>query len=334
MTSVDSAAFRFMRPQPLPNQLRDDGWLPRYDTRTGEIRRWVLPPAVGTHAPNLTWSQQQDTGTAWVTAEVSLPKHVYGSNTRDLDEKDLPRALDSVSAYTSEKTRVECDVRNGLVGRADYAENFSVGEQYVPAYLDAALGGRLPHFRIPSREGETTVTFATKSSRQVQLYGKHAETLRLAEQGKATAADVRAARGVLRVESRFRTTQACARLAGRLKIDRSALSLLSSDTARRVISMELEQLTLDRVVKPVSARLDTLLEHFGDAKVAAELYGFLALRDQYGDAFWRIPQFNISKPTYNRAVKKLKEAGLWLSAPDDRQLPPLTLARGRASKAA
>lgn len=333
MSSVDSAAFRFMRPLPPSSQLRDDGWQPRYDTRTGLIRAWVMPPPAGTHAPNLTWSQRE-TGTGWVTTEASLPKHIYGSNTRDLDERDLPRALDSISSYTSEKTRTECDVMNGIVGRADYAENFPVGEQYVPAYLDAALHGRLPHFRPPFREGETTVTFATKSSRTVQLYGKYAETKQMAAKGKATSADVRAARGLLRFETRFRTTQACSRLAARLKIDRSARSLLSAETAQRVIGMELEQLTLDKTVKPVSTRLDALLRHFGDAKVAAELYGFLALRDEYGDGFWRIPQFNMSKQTYNRAVKKLKDAGLWLSTSDARPLPPLRIGAGRASKVA
>lgn len=324
MSSVDSVALRFMRPQPPPDELRAKGWQPRYDPRFGTVSKWVKHPDAGSHNPNLTWSQQEG-GTAWITSEVSLPKHVYGSNTVDLRDSDLETALDSVSEYTSKQTGADCDAFNGIVGRVDYAENFRVGEKFVPAYLDAALDGRLPHFRPPFLQGESTVTFTTKSSRQVQLYSKFDETAFLAEKGKATSADVDNARGVLRLESRYRTTQACSRLAKRLEIDRNAVSLLSGETARRVIEMELDQLTFNKPVKPLCGRLEALLEHFGDAKVAYELYGFLAFRDAYGDRFYRIPKFNISKATYDRQVRKLKNAGLWLNTQNDTQLPPLAM---------
>lgn len=333
MSSVDTVAFRFNRPMPPMEQLREDGWQPRYHPTYGVIDKWINRPPKGSHEPNLTWSEQEG-GAAWVTAESSLPKLINATNTRDLTDADLPRALDHVSAYVSQRTRLECDTRRAIVGRVDYAENFSVGEPNIQAYLDAALSARLPHFRRPFREGETTVTITTKSSRVIQMYSKLDETVRQFRQGKATNAAVRAAIDVLRFESRFKTTPSVTRLAKKLKVERTAADLLTQDTAERVISMEVEQLSLDKPIEPPSARMAALLEVFKDAKVAAELFGFLALRDEYGDDFWRIPQFNMSRPTYNRAVKKLKAAGLWLSAPEGRQLAPLRVVRHRSSKAA
>jgi hypothetical protein len=333
MSSVDTVAFRFNRPLPPPEQLRDDGWQPRYHSILGFVDKWVNKPVKGSHDPNLTWSEH-DGGAAWVTAESSFPKLINATNTRDLTDADLPRALDTVSSYVSQKTRADCDTRRAIIGRVDYADNFHVGEPNIQPYLEAALSSRLPHFRRPFREGETTVTIATKSSRTIQLYAKLDEVVKQFRQGKADGAAVKAAIDILRFETRYRTTMAVTRLAKKLKVERTAADLLTQDTAERVISMEVKQLSLDKPIEPPEARMTALLEAFGDAKVAAELFGFLALRDAYGDDFWRIPQFNMSRPTYNRSVKKLKAAGLWLTAPEGRQLPPLRVARGRASKAA
>jgi hypothetical protein len=333
MSSVDTVAFRFNRSLPPPEQLRDDGWQPRYHTVLGFVDRWINLPPKGSHEPNLTWSEH-DGGSGWVTAESSLPKLINATNTRDLTDADMPCALDTVSSYVSQKTRAECDARRAIIGRVDYAENFHVGEPNIQAYLGAALSARLPHFRRPFREGEATVTIATKSSRTIQLYAKLDEVVKQFRQGKASNMAVKEAIDVLRFESRFRTTTSVTRLAKKLKVERTAADLLTQNTAERVISMEVKQLSLDKPIEPPEARMAALLEVYGDAKVAAELFGFLALRDEYGDEFWRIPQFNMSRQTYNRAVKKLKAAGLWLTAPEGRQLPPLRVARGRASKAA
>ena len=85
-----------------------------------------------------------------------------------------------------------------------------------------------------------------------------------------------------------------------------------------------KKLSLDKPVAPNSERFEALHETFGDYKTVADLLGFLAYRDRFGDNFYRLPQLGISRATYHRKVQLLKDAGLWLSSPSDRSLSALS----------
>jgi hypothetical protein len=67
-----------------------------------------------------------------------------------------------------------------------------------------------------------------------------------------------------------------------------------------------------------------LHETFGDYKKVSDLLGFLAYRDRFGDNFYRLPQLGISRATYNRKVRLLQDAGLWLSSPSKHSLSALS----------
>lgn len=324
MSSIDTVSLRWQRNLPENKNLRDDGWNPIYNVRFGHIEKWTHNRK-GSNLPRFTWSQPSDRE-SWLTAEFSAPYLIHGTNTVDVDDADIEAAFDLVSDYASTITGVDCDARKALVGRIDYAANFAVGRENIPLYLEAALSAKVSRLKPPRRESETAVC-VEGSARKIQLYDKHADILSKVEsgrlEGKAADFALAASLGVLRVESRFKTTKWVSRLAKALDVDRTPESLLNCETADKVIAMELEKLSLDKPVEPNSARLDALVEAFGDYKKVSDLYGFLALRDRYGDNFHRFPQLRISKATYHRKVRELKDVGLWLSVLSDRPLSAL-----------
>ena len=326
MSSIDTVSLRWQRDFPENRDLRDEGWQPHYNTRFGNIDKWTHNDK-GTNLPRFTWSKPQERE-SWLTAEFSAPYLVKGTNALDVDDDDIEAVFDIISNYTSYKAGVECDARKALVGRIDYAANFPVGQESIPLYLEAALEAKVSRFCPPYRESETAVGLDTGGSRKIQLYDKHADVLNKVEtgrlEGSAAKVALSSSLGMLRLESRFKTTQTVTRLAKSLDIERSPENLLSCETAGKVIAMELKKLSLDKPVAPNSERFEALHETFGDYKTVADLLGFLAYRDRFGDNFYRLPQLGISRATYHRKVQLLKDAGLWLSSPSDRSLSALS----------
>jgi hypothetical protein len=325
-STIDTVSLRWQKNIPTDCDLRDDGWQPHYNFRFGNIDKWTHNRK-DTNLPRFTWSQPSDRD-SWLTAEFSAPYLIHGTNALDVDNQDISKALDFVSEYASTVTGVDCDSRQSLPGRIDYASNFAVGEKDIPLYLEAALGAKVSRFQPPRRESSTAVCVEGKS-RKIQLYDKHADILHRVEtgrlEGNAARIALESSFGVLRLESRFRTTQWVARLAKSLDVERSPENLLNCEIAEKVIAMDLKKLSLDKPVEPVAARLESLVETFGgNYKKVSELYGFLALRDRYGDGFHRFPQLGISKATYHRKVRELKDAGLWLSVSSERSLSALS----------
>ncbi len=323
MSSIDTVSLRWQRNIPDTKNLREEGWNPLYNHRFGNVEKWTHN-ARGSNLPRFTWSQPAERE-SWLTAEFSAPYLIHGTNALDADNLDIAAALDVVSEYATTTTGVDCDSRRALVGRIDYAANFAVGQDDIQLYLEAALDAKVSRYKPPRRESETAVC-VEGSARKIQLYDKHADVLDKIESGRLEGkfADIarELSRGVLRVESRFKTSQWVKRLAEQLDIERTPESLLNCETAEKVIAMELKKLSLDKTVESKSARLHSLIETFGSK--AADYFGFLALRDEFGDGFHRVEQLGISKATYNRKVKELKDAGLWLSVASDRSLTALS----------
>jgi hypothetical protein len=326
MSSIDTVSLRWQRNFPDDKNLRDEGWQPHYNSRFGNIDKWSHNRK-GTNLPRFTWSQHPERE-SWLTAEFSAPYLVKGTNALDADDADVAAALDLVSDYATTTTGLDCDSRKALVGRVDYAANFNVGQESIPLYLEAALEAKVSRFSLPYRESETAVGLDTGGSRKIQLYDKHADVLNKVESGRlegnAAQIALECSLGMLRLESRFKTTQTVTRLAKTLDVDRSPENLLTSDVAGKVIAMELKKLSLDKPVAPNCERFEVLQETFGNYKKVSDLYSFLAYRDRYGDNFYRLPQLGISKASYHRKVQLLKDAGLWLSSHSDHSLSALT----------
>ena len=327
---IDTVAVRHSLAMPPPAGLLALGFSTPCDHALASSK-WVKNPPKGSNLPRLTWSAH-DGGKDWLTAEVSLPKFHSGTNVRTLTASQHQTALSDLGVFVSQTAGVDFNIDMALVGRADYDYCWQVGDEArVNAYVASISRASMPHMKR-RMDGVTTVTLLSKS-RRICVYGKLAETIEQNRRGKASDDDVRAAIGVLRFETGYRTTQSCGRLAKRLNLaDRSGAYLLAPTTAERVIAMDLEKLTADKPIEPVSARMDALRASFGDGRKLLFLEGFLAYRDRYGDDFWK--HGVVSRSLYYKTARELKDAGLWLDTPTKATLPGLRLVKDRAAKAA
>lgn len=300
-------------------------------TFTGE--RYVFNPSpIKNHAlPALTWSVAPN-GVNYLSARVSVPKMLYGTNTVMVTDSEVRRALNGITEFVSRVTGVGFDAETANVGRVDFSYNFQVGEAETYAYLSALRAASMP--RMVRRVIEDGTVDFTNGSQKVCVYAKHAETTHLAKHGKATDADVRASVGVLRVEHRFLNSGACKRLAERLKLpDRRADSLFRSSVTETVMDDTMTNLGLDRPIESGDSRLALLRECYGYGPAYQRLAGFLALCDEHGaDNLVRLGV--VSERTFYRQRGEVEAAGAWLVSPTKRTLPPLRLVRQPQASAA
>jgi hypothetical protein len=285
--------------------------------------RLNLPPGHGTR-PRLTWSSTPSGG--WLTAEVSLPRFLFGSNIPLVSDPHVQQALAGISRFVSETAGVSFYAPDALVGRVDYCWNFPEGEANMTARIAATAHATVPRL-LRHQIGSTTVFFSSKGKRrtkEIRLYGKHEEVLSRVREGTATDEELRASVGLLRLEVGYRN-DGCRRLPERYGLpDRLARYLLTGDTAHNELELALEALGLDKTTEPTDARIDVLRELYGDTTHCRCLIAFLGYLDRYGEDFWK-HGIGYKRSTYYDYARELKAAGAWLNS--DRSLRPLRLVR-------
>jgi hypothetical protein len=328
---LDTIQLRHCRPLPKPQELQERG----FTTVCGHTplegaSKWINnSTALINRFPRLTWSQDRD-NRGWLSAEVSLPKLLYGSNVKLLGEGDLLAGLETVSELIGDAAGVSFPALSARVGRVDYCHSWQVGEANVLGYI--AASARASVSRLTRNVlAETTVNFRNKS-RAIVIYSKYAETADLLRKEKATEQDLRESKGLLRLEVRHQTSNACSYLAGKLGKDYpTAENLLSASASRIVLENALEVVGLSKPVTTVDTRIELLAEQFAGKELLTRLVGFLTLRDHYGDE--RLLNLGlIARPTYFRYRRLLKDAGIALETPAQKSLPPLCLSSSPKSK--
>jgi hypothetical protein len=251
-----------------------------------------------------------------VLSEVSLPNMLFGTNVRELSRSDLSVAFELESQLVSAMIGREFDARHALIKRVDFCANFSVGESYITAYLEAArksgLARRVRHIY------DTGVTFKSKCL-ETLLYDKGAEMAQSRRGHKHNAA-LPSGVGLLRLEDRY-SGKAVTRLVDNLGLEnKRALTLLKPEVASYVLNKKLVALGLSAPVVNNDALLRRFVDEFG--KDAPTLYGILEYRNSFGEKYWTF--LDMSHSTHHRNKKKLVEAGLWTTTSIGHTLPSLT----------
>ncbi len=272
--------------------------------RKGDTTTYSRNPAKGSHLPRLTWTHQDRTGGSWLSSEVSLPKFHFGNNVEMLNPEQLKTALSDVQDYVETTTELPFDVPSAKLGRVDFGYNIRLKDEHeVKAYLRSFNGLSLPKYKRVSID-DSTVTMKSPS-REICIYSKFEETYK---QKDLADEILERASGILRFEPRFKTVVACTRLATSLSLENNVQSLLTPATAKFQIQAEIQRLGIGRTIANDKNMLDLLKENFGIK--ASDYYGFLKAREIYGDNFWT--SGTISRRTYFRKIKDLKEAGCLL----------------------
>lgn len=281
---------------------------------------------LGKNRPNLTYSLHYDR--SFLDAEVSLPKRLYGSNVEVLHAREVSEAIELLGTDISNAVERDLNVWNARVARIDYGAAWHVGQCLFP-YLRAAKSLSYPR-RVRSVT-DTSVYFTSSGNKMcTTLYDKESETREQQRIGMATQADVKASRGVLRLEARFKDRSACNRLAAKIGTENNVRALTAIPAALSTLENDLKCIGLDRDIESTGGRMQKLLETFGEGGII-KYGGFLMLWESRGDAV----KHTISEATFYRYKRALKDAGL-LAASDDMSLPALQISplQGVRSKAA
>jgi hypothetical protein len=324
---IDTAQLRHLIAVPSTTELSALGFrsVPQHSTTFKTI--WVKNAPRGTTSqPRLTWSQTN--GGDWLCVEASLPTLLFGRNTVFLSEDDISVALDELSAFVTQAVGVEFDAATALVGRVDYFADFYVGEANLERYLAVMATATLPRF--DRHMINTTVLFRNKS-KQISAYDKTREIL--SHHGQLNPVMLEEAKGMLRLEVRHKTSDACQRLKEKYGLSRrTALDLLTGTIAFQELSDALSDLGTDREILKHDSRIDALRDYYGDTAAFRRLAGFITLLEHYGENFWRSGCGGYSRTMYYKHMRMLKGANAWLRS--DVTLPSLHLSETAFSRLA
>lgn len=316
---LDTVLFRHVCNDPCLNSF----------TQLGDKFVFNPPPVKGYARPHLTWRTAPN-GVGYLDAKVSLPKMLFGNNVQMISETDIPLVKDTVTGFVSDVVGVEFNAWTAPIGGLDVCHNWHVGEAETYMYLHSLRNAHIP--RMVRRVIDNGTVDFINGSQKVVFYSKHAETMKRAQEGKATDEQLRASIGILRGEHRFTNTSACKRLASRLNVDsHRAEHLLTREVAEAVMNITVSELGLDNHIESGDSRLAILRERYGFGKTYETLAGFLQLCDIHGAD--NLVRLGYHPETFRRRRKQLEVAGAWLTNPTRATLPPLRLVRGNVAGA-
>jgi hypothetical protein len=176
----------------------------------------------------------------------------------------------------------------------------------------------------PGKVGTTTAQHFN-GSRTLVAYGKLEEMQKQFRKGVASAEDVEAAKGLLRIESRLKKS-ALTKLAENHSVACEAQELLTFPVAHDILSKTLSDLTFDKPKISPYKRDQELVKHFKSD--ALKMAGLIEWRKRYGDDFWKF--IGMPSSTYYRLRSQLQEANLW-NASATVELPALALSSDLSS---
>lgn len=318
----DTVSLRLSKSRPLAYTLRERGFTKPYNSAGANYFRNI--PVNDACMLKLNWYRTLHAD--YLSAEVSLPKLVFGNNVEMLSSADVPKALELVSNLVSYYSGADFDATKADVIRLDVCNNWKSQEVDVYARLEALKSAHYP--KMTRRPVEASVYFRNKGkkkSQEVVCYAKHAHIHELVRKGEATDEHLKASIGVFRLEHRY-FDDAVTRLASDrlLLADRSAASLLKAWVAEEVIKTDMQILGLDKEISNGDARLERLREYCnGDRAKLVRLSGILTLADKYG-ADNLVSLDLVRHTSFYEYRKELKAAGVWLTAPAERTLAPLS----------
>ena len=292
--------------------------------------RWTFHPQ---NKPHLTWSEAPDRS-HWLSFTGSLPRFLFGSNVYLMSTNDeLRTCLADVSQYVSDAAQVTFNCLEANVTRVHYCHDWRLSSGSVANYLWSLRDLSLPRMKRTLIDNATIQL--SNAAQTICLYDKLEE--RLARKS-VSPAELEAANGILRFETRFNDNRACQRHATRLGVaNRKVESLLNDLVAKQTITFTLKRLGLDKPLRAGSERLEVLKNYCGDDRAKLfRLTGFLAWADRYGaENLVRLGLCSYSD--FRRKLRELEASGVFHVADGLRSLAPLSaesIGVSRSSEAA
>ncbi len=268
-------------------------------------RIFALNPVKDSPLPRITFIFTPDE-IMHVSAECSIPKLLFGFNSRLPSEDETLLGLQMISEYTTAITGLDFDAMNATVSLAHFANDIQLGEPGVYAAIDSTsrikMKGLLKHV-----VDDTTLYFSRKS-KEVRIYPKLQEVF---AKGKVRPEAIEAARGNLRFEYCLLNKYGIDSHVRQLGLENSKATRFLTQAASDATFVRLfGEIDFPNLVTNERSNIELLEERFTVAK-AMRLTGFLELVFRHGENCYKDSTLRLKKATYYRNVLDCRKAGVW-----------------------
>jgi Phage replication protein CRI len=242
------------------------------------------------------------------TAEVSLPRLLFGHNARLPNQHETFEGLRMLGKIVEEKSHLPFDPFSAIVSRVDFTKDIQLSKSEIVQIIKRLSVQNLSWAKKRLDE-ETTLYFKAKANnRQICIYDKFREVL---SRKNAKPEEIKYAEGKLRIEFSLFKPSSINSLVKRLGLpDKTALSLLNEDVSNQVIYEVLESLNFEHLLVNKKPNFDILRETFSTRK-AMNLCGFLEALNLRGETFYKDRSLGFSKDSYYADVRDCRKAKVW-----------------------
>ena len=268
---------------------------------------WIFNAKGSDTLPNLTMVFTPN-GIWHLSAQVSLPKMMFGHNARLPYQDVVNQGLQKVAEYIEEKSGLPFDAQTATVSLIHFAADIHLTEPGVWQAIERLSKRNLKPLLKNFFEDSTLYFTSRARAKQIRIYPKVQAVL---DEKGATAQAISAANGNLRFEYCLLKKSSIDSLVKRCGLpDSTAQSLLNEKVSNFVISELLEKLNFFELLANDKTELEILLEHF-PAKKGMSLRGFLQMVKEHGENFYKDKTLGFSKDSYYRNVRDCRKAKVW-----------------------
>ncbi|HEX8288070.1 MAG TPA: phage/plasmid replication protein [Pyrinomonadaceae bacterium] len=257
------------------------------------------------YLPNLTMIKTPN-GIWHLSAEVSLPKMLFGHNARLPNQMEVSEGLKMIAEYVEANSGQHFDAKTAMVSRIDFAKDFPLSEAKVFQVIKKLSDKILPRME-KLLYNDSTLYFKAKS-RQIRIYGKFREVLATKQ---VKAKNIKTAKGILRFEHSYFKSYAIDSIVEKLSLrNKTTQSLLTQDVSDFVMSEVLENLNFYELITNDKTNLENLLETF-PTKKTMNFCAFLEMLKLRGELFYKDESLGFFKDSYFRDAKECRKAKVW-----------------------
>ena len=240
-----------------------------------------------------------------LSAECSIPKFLFGHNSRLPNPADISEAFEKISRFVKEVTGLDFEAASATVSTVHFAVDINLGEPGAYAAINRL--SRIKMKGLAKLVYDDTTVYFRRRSKEIRVYPKLQEVL---SKRNAMPEAIEAATGNLRFEYCLLNKYGVDSHAKRFGLkDSSATSLLNPDVSYRIFTELFREIDFPSLLTNDKSNLEMLKDHFTGRK-AMTLDGFLNTVAQYGPLFYKDPSHGFKKGAYYRAMNDCRKAGL------------------------
>ncbi len=285
-------------------------WRTRYDKQTGKPTGKYFKEA-GKRNPYL-FVFIAPGRVPYLSAKVSLPTFLHGSNARILNEDEVKESLVKLSSYVKSKAKLEFDASQCNVWEIHFAMDVKIEKNLIKLNMNHLSSISIPYFRI-GRYDETTIYFNSGNARTICIYDKNKDCI----DKNFSANDIESTKGTTRIEYRLRTTDAVKALRARGKLhDRKAITLLKPEVSNQILNPIRNQIFDALKYADEQLVIVRLTEKYG-SRIATNLLGHLTRVKYFGNRYYEIERLHISRTSFYQSQKRCRDVGIFSLTAND-----------------